>query len=344
MNLNLPNVAVSDRVSLSRRIKAGERTTMADLEGPGCIRRLWVTDGRRGNGRQVVIRIYFDDEPVPHVEAPFGDFFGVMHGLPWYPINTPHLSAQNYSGYNCYFDMPFARSARIEMDRGAGDTPIFLFVDWHRFPGQQLEEPRRFCARWRREAPAETLRRGLPAVGRGRPRAGWSASSTACGSTTTPTAGATAGPTTSTSTAAASTPPASAASAARTPSARPTAAPFTPPRPTSTRACPTTPTPTWARPVRRSGSWATGSSTATRSSSASRSTCASARWSNDICATSYWYQEGPVRPFFEMPDWPLLQPAERFEPPWGQLPRGTCDLPLPDTGSWWVCGPFRNRE
>ena len=156
MNLNLPREAVSDRVSLSRRIKAGERTTMASLEGPGCIRRLWVTDGRRGNGRQVVIRIYFDDEPVPHVEAPFGDFFGVMHGLPWYPINTPHLSAQNYSGYNCFFDMPFARSARIEMDRGAGDTPIFLFVDWHRFPGQELEEPRRFCARWRREAPAES--------------------------------------------------------------------------------------------------------------------------------------------------------------------------------------------
>lgn len=38
----------------------------------------------------------------------------------------------------------------------SGDTPIFLFVDWHRFPGQELEEPRRFCARWRREAPAES--------------------------------------------------------------------------------------------------------------------------------------------------------------------------------------------
>ena len=65
---------------------------------------------------------------------------------------------------------------------------------------------------------------------------------------------------------------------------------------------------------------------------------------NDICATSYWYQEGPVRPFFEMPDWELLQPAERFESPWGELPRGTYDLPLPDSGSWWVCGPFWNRD
>ena len=155
MNLNLPKVAVSDRVSRVQRIKVNERTTLANLEGPGCIRHIWATAGREGNGRQVIIRIYFDEDPIPYIEAPFGDFFGVMHGLPWYPVNNRYLSVQSFSGYNCYFDMPFARSARIEMECGVGDSSTYLFVDWHRFPDQELEEPRRFCARWRREAPTE---------------------------------------------------------------------------------------------------------------------------------------------------------------------------------------------
>ena len=155
MNLNLPKVAVPDRISLVQPITANERTTIANLEGPGCIRHIWATAGREGNGRQVIIRIYFDEEPVPHIEAPFGDFFGVMHGLPWYPVNNRYLSVQGFSGYNCYFDMPFARSARIEVECGMGDSSIIMFVNWHRFPDQELEEPRRFCARWRREAPTE---------------------------------------------------------------------------------------------------------------------------------------------------------------------------------------------
>ena len=58
---------------------------------------------------------------------------------------------------------------------------------------------------------------------------------------------------------------------------------------------------------------------------------------NDICATTYWYQEGPVRPFFKMPP-----PAERH--PGVELPRGTYDLPLPSGGEWWLCGPFGNQH
>ena len=53
----------------------------------------------------MVMRIFFDDEPVPHVEAPVGDFFGVMHGQDWYPIDNHFLSIKAWNGYNCYFPM-----------------------------------------------------------------------------------------------------------------------------------------------------------------------------------------------------------------------------------------------
>ena len=172
IELNLPSDPVSDRVSLVTGVAPGERKAFAELEGPGCIRHFWVTMTRRdGANRDAVIRIWFDGERTPRVEAPVGDFFGVMHGKAWYPINTPFLSVKAESGYNCYFPMPFAESARVEFESGEEGHTIYCRVDWHRFPGQRMEEPRRFCARWRREAPTERYGEGfltLDADGPGR--------------------------------------------------------------------------------------------------------------------------------------------------------------------------------
>ena len=47
MNLNLPEVPVSDRTSIVQRVKGSERTTLVNLEGPGCIRHIWGTAGRK---------------------------------------------------------------------------------------------------------------------------------------------------------------------------------------------------------------------------------------------------------------------------------------------------------
>ena len=58
--------------------------------------------------------------------------------------------------------MPFAKSARIEIE--SGDRPLDaanMMVDWHRCPGQEMQEKRRFCARWRREYPTAALWAGI---------------------------------------------------------------------------------------------------------------------------------------------------------------------------------------
>src|SRR5690606_25718555 len=122
IDLNLPSFPVADRVVMIQMLRAGERMTFARMEGPGCIRRLWIGMGYKLlDNRKVMIRIYFDDAEVPHVEAPLGDFFGVMHGLPWYPVNTPAFSVNEKSGYTCHFPMPFARAARIELECDEGE-------------------------------------------------------------------------------------------------------------------------------------------------------------------------------------------------------------------------------
>ena len=286
--------------------------------------------------RKAIIRIYFDDEPVPYVEAPVGDFFGVMHGLGWYPIDSHFLSAKAWNGYNCYFPMPFARSARIEFEAGPELNRVFLQADWHRYPGQTLTEPRRFCAAWAPRNAHPALRRGLPHARRRWPRPAPRLRLPACACSTTSTAGATAAPKTSTSTARANTPSSCAASAARTPSAPAMAARSTRPKRTTTPPCPTTCMKTSATPAPPSAWSATASSRRDtlpfRQSVQMRFGC----MANDICSTAYWYQQQPVRPFFTMPDWAQLLPGV-------ELPHGVHDLALPETGEWWLCGPFANH-
>jgi hypothetical protein len=160
--LKLPPRAVPRRVEQGGlRVPVGKPVVLADLTGPGCIRHLWFTGVFPG--RQFVLRIYFDGTTVPHVEAPLSDFFGVMHNLAGYyesyRINTPFLALKPKNSMSCYLPMPFAKSARVELVREemAGEPKnadvFYYIIDWHDYLGQTLEEPQRFCARWRREAP-----------------------------------------------------------------------------------------------------------------------------------------------------------------------------------------------
>lgn len=162
-NLDLSEHGVPDRVSFVKRIEANKRETYATLDGPGCIRHIYLTLSKpiapgalAQMNRKIIIRIFFDDSPIPYVEAPAGDFFGVLHGVNHYAMNTPLLSAQQWSGYNSYFEMPFAKNARIEFETGDAGMSIYLQVDWQRYPGQELKETKRFCASWRREMPTQS--------------------------------------------------------------------------------------------------------------------------------------------------------------------------------------------
>src|SRR4051812_35317369 len=71
LDLDLPKNSVSSRASLVTQIPANTKKTYADLEGPGCIRHIWATTTRNDlDNRNVVIRIFFDGDQTPYVEAP----------------------------------------------------------------------------------------------------------------------------------------------------------------------------------------------------------------------------------------------------------------------------------
>lgn len=88
---------------------------LAEMEGPGCIWRIWSADPQSGR-----VRIYLDGAANPVVDLPFTDYF--TGKIP--PFNYPELSYNlkddGCDGQNLYMPIPYSKSCRIEADKGWG--------------------------------------------------------------------------------------------------------------------------------------------------------------------------------------------------------------------------------
>ena len=163
----VPGEALQKRI----RLEPGATQVLADLEGPGIIRRLWVTlfpPASPGALRNLVLRFFWDGELGPSVESPLGDFFGAPFGR-YVGYRSEPLSLTG-GGFNSFWPMPFGTSARLEViNRGhRAVDPFFYQITYY-----QLEEAPpsglRFHAHWQRENPTRPDRPYtiLEAQGRG---------------------------------------------------------------------------------------------------------------------------------------------------------------------------------
>lgn len=94
-------------------IKPKETFTLAEIDGPGAIQSIWMTP--TGNWRFSILRIYWDDEEHPSVEVPVGDFFGMGWGV-YSPLNSLAVCVNPGSAFNCYWNMPFRKKAKITIE------------------------------------------------------------------------------------------------------------------------------------------------------------------------------------------------------------------------------------
>ncbi len=64
-----------------RRLRPGDTLNLAEIEGAGCINHIWCTHLSMEPDylRKLVLRMWWDGEENPSVEAPLGDFFGMGH-------------------------------------------------------------------------------------------------------------------------------------------------------------------------------------------------------------------------------------------------------------------------
>ncbi len=116
-------------------IKAGETRTIAELEGPGIIQHIWVTISTNEpyHLKKIVLRMYWDGRSEPAVETPIGDFFGLGLGK-YFLYESGPLSVGSQRALNCYFPMPFRKSARITVtNEGNQNISAFYYnIDWEK--------------------------------------------------------------------------------------------------------------------------------------------------------------------------------------------------------------------
>jgi len=108
-----------------RVIEPADSLVLLDVDGPGEVRRLWITVASRDPQylRRLALKMYWDGEVTPSVAAPLGDFFGNGFSKRHY---TALVMGESSGGFYCYLPMPFHRHARIVVDNGTG-RPVDAF-------------------------------------------------------------------------------------------------------------------------------------------------------------------------------------------------------------------------
>jgi hypothetical protein len=155
----------------NKTIQPGERVVLADVPGPGVVRRIWLTvPGRFETLRGWVVRMYWDGQDWPSVEAPLQDFFGLPFARQT-PFESALFSNPEGRSFNCFVPMPFRKRALLTITNES-PTAAMLFYDVDVTVGDILsDETGYFHARYRRENPTTPKKdfEVLPRVeGRGR--------------------------------------------------------------------------------------------------------------------------------------------------------------------------------
>ncbi|MBE9664456.1 glycoside hydrolase family 172 protein [Mucilaginibacter myungsuensis] len=108
-----PMTAPGVSLKVSTKLTPGKTFVLADLKKPGRITgiKLHHSDLYRGLNKNILIKMTWDGER-PAVYMPVADFFGYAFGKE--SMQSVLLGSANNINY-CYFPMPFARSAKIEL-------------------------------------------------------------------------------------------------------------------------------------------------------------------------------------------------------------------------------------
>ncbi|KAB7633729.1 glycoside hydrolase family 172 protein [Verminephrobacter eiseniae] len=117
------------KVSPSIDVAPGATVALADIAGQGAIQHIWATV-RNARWRLLILRMYWDDQEFASVECPIGDFFA--NGWESYaPVNSAAVCVNPGRAFNCYWEMPFRRHARITLTNlDEVSTRIYYQIDY----------------------------------------------------------------------------------------------------------------------------------------------------------------------------------------------------------------------
>ncbi|MBV8553453.1 MAG: DUF2961 domain-containing protein [Acidobacteriaceae bacterium] len=141
-------------------IAPGETLDVFKSDGTGVITHIWFTIAAKSQDhlKELVLRIYWDGNSKPSVEVPVGDFFGLNLGE-YFLYQSAFLNCSSVKALNCYFAMPFQRSARITVTND-GSQPVDAFysnIDYQ-LVSSLPEDALYFHAQYRQATPNHALK------------------------------------------------------------------------------------------------------------------------------------------------------------------------------------------
>ncbi|MEW6742244.1 MAG: glycoside hydrolase family 172 protein [Planctomycetota bacterium] len=149
----------------NKNVPPGETKVLMDVAGPGVITHIWLTFlgpephpwAKQGSAdhQEMLLRIFYDGDERPGVEAPVGDFFANSFGKRREVISVP-VVVEDADSYNCFWRMPFRNSVRLEIVNES-EKPVSLLyynIDWIKKESLPPDTPY-FYAQYRQEYPAQ---------------------------------------------------------------------------------------------------------------------------------------------------------------------------------------------
>lgn len=138
------------KVSPSIKLPAGKTVTIADIKGPGAIQQIWLTPSGL-TWRHWILRFYWDGEKSPSIECPMGDFF-CMGWNKFAQVNALPVNVNPGLAFNCFWEMPFRKSARITVENLHNDEQT-LYYQINYTLTDVPEDCAYLHAQWRRSNP-----------------------------------------------------------------------------------------------------------------------------------------------------------------------------------------------
>ena len=140
-------------------IEPGETRVLADIDGPGMITHLWMTQGN--HYRECLLRFTWDNAKYPSVVVPLGDFFGLGHNI----VNsyqsllfTASTRGNNQFNTGCalnsYVRMPYRERALVELVNESKEAHRqYFYIDYESVETSLPDQMGYFHAEFRRENP-----------------------------------------------------------------------------------------------------------------------------------------------------------------------------------------------
>ena len=132
-------------------IPSGSEMTIMDSDGPGRITHMWMTVYTRWY-RELILRVYWDEEETPSVESPAGDFFGCGFSA-HVNVFAILINSNPTRGLNCFFPMPFRKHCKITVENRAPQQSSYFYYAISMEEGETDPDEGYFHAQFRRVKP-----------------------------------------------------------------------------------------------------------------------------------------------------------------------------------------------